>query len=306
MMQPVSLSPIPNAPVHKEIDQRPCTHSCSSCLLRKHTGPLGIMGAMTEEVGQLVTALTNAQVISHGNRDYHCGTLWGRDVIIVFSHWGKVSAAMTATSLITEFGVDSLVFTGVAGGVDPSLRAGDIVVATSLVQHDMDARPLFSHHEIPLLNRTFIESDPNLRRTLVAACQDYIGAFTTDQTENLKSFGIIKPRIVEGVIASGDKFFASKEALNELRSQLPEAICVEMEGAAVAQVCSEYGIPYAVVRTISDSANDDAVVDFVSFIQSIASAYSFGIMQQFLTMELASPKPCMGRRLSSLSSQYIG
>jgi adenosylhomocysteine nucleosidase len=223
-------------------------------------------------------------------------------VIIVFSHWGKVSAAMTATSLITEFGVDSLVFTGVAGGVDPSLRVGDIVVATSLVQHDMDARPLFSHHEIPLLNRTFIETDPNLRQILATACHTYLACLTTDQTENLRSFGIVEPRIVEGVIASGDKFFASKADLQDLRSQLPEAVCVEMEGAAVAQVCSEYGIPYAVVRTISDSANDAAVVDFVAFIQSIARAYSFGIMQQFLMLESINLNPCMSCRHTAFTN----
>lgn len=259
--------------------------TCASSTWQHSTAPLGIMGAMTEEIEQLVAELTEAQIIRHGNREYHCGQLWGRAVVIVFSRWGKVSAAMTATSLITEFGVDRLVFTGVAGGVDPALRIGDIVVATSLVQHDLDARPLFAHYEIPLLNQTFVDSDLVLRQDLVTASRRYIASLSNQQIEQLQTFGVDHPRVVEGVIASGDQFFASKAALDQLRSQLPQTACVEMEGAAVAQVCLEYDIPCAVVRTISDSAGETAAVDFISFVQSVASIYSCGIIRYFLALQ---------------------
>src|SRR5207302_2739075 len=103
---------------------------------------LAIMGAMPDEVRHLVHELREVQTLVRGNRAYHRGTLWGHDTVVVFSHWGKVASAMTATTLVGELGAERLIFTGVAGGIDPALRVGDVVVATRLVQHDLDARPL--------------------------------------------------------------------------------------------------------------------------------------------------------------------
>ena len=104
---------------------------------------LGIMSAMAEENRSLVGELGGQrQTINRGMRVYELGTLWGKPVILVFSRWGKVAAATTATCLITHFGVDEILFTGVAGGADPSVQVGDVVVARALYQHDMDASPL--------------------------------------------------------------------------------------------------------------------------------------------------------------------
>lgn len=229
-----------------------------------------IMGAMPEEVAHLVAELRDAATTRHGNRAYHRGTLWGHDAVVVFSHWGKVAAAMTATTLVTEFGADRLLFTGVAGGVDPALRVGDVVVATRLVQHDLDARPLFARHEIPLLGRTYLEPDRALRAALADASRAYLAERGGDA------------RVVEGLVASGDQFFSADAAREALRRDLPDAACVEMEGAAVAQVCTEYGVPFAVVRTISDAAGDTAAVDFPAFLRDVASAYSHGILRRLL------------------------
>jgi adenosylhomocysteine nucleosidase len=178
------------------------------------------------------------------------------------------------------------VFTGVAGGVDPALRVGDVVVATRLVQHDLDARPLFARYEIPLLGRTVLDADP----TLSAAVRDAARAFLEEVANApdmpaaaaLRAAGVATPRVVEGLVASGDRFFASDAARSELRRDLPDARCVEMEGAAVAQVCAEHGVPFAVVRTISDAAGDHAAVSFTTFLQAVASTYSLEILRRLL------------------------
>jgi adenosylhomocysteine nucleosidase len=248
--------------------------------------PLAIMGAMPDEVAHLIEELRDRKTVTRGGREYHRGVLWGHEAVVVFSHWGKVASAMTATALIGEFGADRVVFTGVAGGIDPSLGVGDIVVATQLVQHDLDARPLFARYEIPLLGRTRLDADPALR----ASVRDAAAAFVDDLARApdsptaaaIRAAGVGAPRVVEGLVASGDQFFASDAARAALRRDLPDALCVEMEGAAVAQVCVEHGVPLAVVRTISDAAGEHAAVDFTTFLTAVASTYSHGILRHWL------------------------
>ena len=247
---------------------------------------IAIMSAMPEENHCLVAAMEpNPTQITYGGRDYHIGKLWGHDVVIVFSRWGKVAAATSATVLITKFGATEIIFTGVAGGVRGDLHLGDIVIADALCQHDMDARPLFPHHEIPLLGQTQFSVDPDRRRDLLAATQRYLDHDFQHKIspEIREQFHIQQPKIVTGLIASGDKFFASQSALDALRADLPDTICVEMEGAAVAQVCFEYEIPFTVIRTISDSADESAPVDFPAFVTAVASQYAQGILQQLLS-----------------------
>ena len=119
--------------------------------------PIGIMAAMQEEIDTLLKELpAGSEVVNDGRRTYHSGHLWGTPVVIVFSRWGKVAAATTATDLISDFCVTEILFTGVAGAAQPGLKVGDIVVGARLWQHDMDARPLFPRHEIPLLGRNSV------------------------------------------------------------------------------------------------------------------------------------------------------
>ena len=247
---------------------------------------LAIMGAMPDEVRHLVDELRDVRTVTRGNRQYHRGTLWGHDAVVVFSHWGKVASAMTATTLVGELGADRLVFTGVAGGVDPALRVGDVVVATRLVQHDLDARPLFARHEIPLLGRTYLDADAALatsvRDAASAFLADLASAPDTAAAAALRALGVDRPRVVDGLVASGDRFFAADAARAELRQDLPEVRCVEMEGAAVAQVCTEHGVPFGVVRTISDAAGEGAAHDFSAFLRDVANDYSYGILRRML------------------------
>jgi adenosylhomocysteine nucleosidase len=217
-------------------------------------------------------------------REYHEGTLWGTPVALVFSRWGKVAAAATATHLISNYGVDAIVFTGVAGGVAHGVRAGDVVVGEALCQHDLDARPIFERHEVPLLGLTCFRADDRFKERLERAAKRFLeSGLSADVRQSLRQdFGNPAPHLRTGWVVSGDQVFASREKVEELRARLPDTQCVEMEGAAVAQVCHEYGVPFGIVRTISDSADEDVHVDFMRFIERIAQVYARGILKEFL------------------------
>lgn len=246
---------------------------------------LGILAAMHEEITGLLAEMgPHAEKRHIGMRDYTFGRLWGQDVVIVLSRMGKVAAAATTTTLIREFGVNALVFSGVAGGIGKNVKVGDVVVADQLIQHDMDARPLFPRHEIPLLGRASFPTDRALQQQLIRATEQFLQEdFTHLVTpDSRQTFGLQCPQLHIGQIASGDRFVGEQAMVADLRTQLPHALCVEMEGAAVAQVCYEYGIHCAVLRTVSDRADEAAHVDFGAFLNSVASHYSFGILRRFL------------------------
>ncbi|HXS26402.1 MAG TPA: 5'-methylthioadenosine/adenosylhomocysteine nucleosidase [Steroidobacteraceae bacterium] len=244
---------------------------------------LAIVSAMPEEIALVVAALSRSETRELGRRVFHAGTFHGVEAVVVFSRMGKVAAAATITQLIASYPVSRLVFSGVAGGVRSDLAIGDIVVASSLIQHDMDASPIFPRYEVPLLGQARFEADADIRERLLAAAREFLahdlGACVV--AHELDFFGVSSPKASVGVVASGDKFFASAAEVDELRRRLPETACVEMEGAAAAQVCTEYGIPFGVIRTISDSANESSVHDFPRFAREIARHYSAGALERF-------------------------
>jgi adenosylhomocysteine nucleosidase len=248
--------------------------------MKKRT--IGIMGAMPEEIEGVVALLDNCKASTMGKRTYFTGQINGIDTVVVFSRWGKVAAATTVTTLIHEFQITELLFTGVAGAINPELKIGDIVLAQRLIQHDMDARPLMKQYEIPLLSQTYFESDSSH----LAMASKAIGTLIESKSLHavideaaLVAFSIDEPKLFMGDIASGDQFFSSNEQKHALSTQLPEVLCVEMEGAAVAQVCYEYEIPFSIIRTISDVADDQSHIDFPSFIKQISSKYSTEIIR---------------------------
>jgi adenosylhomocysteine nucleosidase len=204
--------------------------------------------------------------------------------VLVLARIGKVAAAATTVTLIREFGVDAIVFTGLAGGIGEGVRVGDVVIGQSLVQHDMDARPLFARHEVPLLDRANFDTDKALNALLHQSAQAYVAeqlAFDIDAATRA-DFGIDVPTVHQGLIASGDTFVHAAGMATSLVEMLPEVLCVEMEGAAVAQICHEYGVPCAVLRTVSDRADSTASVDFRAFLNRVASVYAVGILRRFL------------------------
>ena len=244
---------------------------------------LGLISALHQEQAGLIELMQNSQTTRCGMRDYVSGKLLGVDCVCVLSRIGKVAAATTAATLIERFKVTHIVFTGVAGAADASVAVGDIVVAEGLIQHDMDATPLFPRFEIPLTGLSRFLSDKHLTDHLEQAADDFISYdFEQDVTPpDRATFRLLSPCIHRGLIVSGDEFIDNHARLVEIKTKLPESLAVEMEGAAVAQVCFEFGVPFAVIRTISDGANEESPQDFMHFIERVASRYAFGIVKRF-------------------------
>lgn len=247
-----------------------------------NTPRLGLISALLQEQAGLIEAMQDTHTITRGMRDYVSGKLWGIDCVCVLSRMGKVAAAATAATLIERFGVTHIVFTGVAGAADSNVRVGDIVVADALAQHDMDAMPFFPRFEVPLLGQSLFASDKPLTDRLFAAANDFIAHDLQAMIapHDRHAFGLDVPRVLRGLVASGDEFIRSHERRAQLKTAFPDLLAVEMEGAAVAQVCFEFGVPFAVIRTISDGANEEAPRDFMQFIDRVASRYAWGIVKR--------------------------
>jgi len=244
---------------------------------------IGIMSAMHEELAAVLAHMPDEQRVSVVGREFWLGHWHGHTVVAVLSRIGKVAAATTATVLLERFQVDTLVFTGVAGGLGPDVRVGDVVVASGCVQHDMDASPLFPRHEVPLYGRACFDAHADLSAQLaVAAGQVLQEAARHLGQDTLAEFQLNSPQVHQGLVLSGDRFVSTSAESQALRQAWPEALAVEMEGAAVAQVCHDYAVPFAAVRTISDRADDTAHTDFNRFIREVASRYSLAILSQWL------------------------
>ncbi|MGB0390880.1 MAG: 5'-methylthioadenosine/adenosylhomocysteine nucleosidase [Salibacteraceae bacterium] len=248
---------------------------------------IGIMGAMPEEINGIVPLLSDVTKKTFGKRDYFTGFVNEKKFVVVFSRWGKVAAATTATTLIHEFGVNEILFTGVAGAIHSDLNIGDVVVGKRFIQHDLDGRPLMQKFEIPLLNETYLSSATE-RVDLAEKCVHQV---LNDQRlhllfteKQLNTFNIHHPKVYQGDIASGDQFISSDVKRDQITKELPEVLCVEMEGASVAQVCFEYNIPLIVIRTISDVADAHSAIDFPSFIKEISSTYSVEFIKQIFNI----------------------
>ena len=225
-----------------------------------------IVSAMQEELSAVLALLPDEHRQPVGGRDYWVGHLHGQEVVAVLSRIGKVAAATTATALIERFGVERIVFTGVAGGLAPGVNRGDVVIADSFLQHDLDASPLFPRYEVPLYGTDRFSTDAGLTEQLAVAVRQALHG----------------TQVHRGLVASGDRFVSSAAESQALQRAVPDALAVEMEGAAFAQVCRDYGVPFAAVRTVSDRADDEAHGDFLSFIDQVASRHSAAIVQAFL------------------------
>ena len=243
---------------------------------------IGIISAMQEEMQTLLDNLQEPVATTKGMRTYYHGKLFNVDIVLVFSRWGKVASATTATQLINDYAVDEIIFTGVAGAISKEVHIGDIIIGKHLYQHDVDASPLYKKFEVPLLHKIYFETSLSHREKLYQATRAFINSYTDFiHAEKAHSFQIIDPKVIIGDIASGDQFLSETNATESLSSELPTVLCVEMEGAAVAQVCFEYDIPFSIIRIISDKANDNAHIDFPLFAKEVASHYALGILQYY-------------------------
>lgn len=253
------------------------------------TAPLALVAAMEQELAAVLQAMPDEAPVRTAGRDFWCGHLHGRPVVAVLSRIGKVAAATTTAVLLERFGCGAVVFTGVAGGLAPGVAVGDVVVATELLQHDLDASPIFPRYEVPLTGLARFATDTVLSHALARAASAVLAEGPGDAAEaaewqalGVPAAGTQAPRVHRGLVASGDRFVSTAAESAALRAALPDALAVEMEGAAVAQVCHDYGVPFAALRTISDRADDAAHVDFTRFVRGVASRYSLRILTRWL------------------------
>lgn len=193
----------------------------------------GIMGAMPDEVDQLCARLADVTKETYAGVDYHKGTLNGRQVIVCCAGMGKANAASTTQVLITKYGVERIIFSGIAGNMTSRIGIGDVVVGRTVLYHDAELDMLCQ--SAPFLKE--YAGDPALVDAALAACE---------------SLGV---KAIAGKIATGDLFVgdsATKKAIEEKCH--PD--CVEMEGAAVSQVAGRNGVPCVILRAMSDNADE--------------------------------------------------
>ena len=221
---------------------------------------------MHEELAAVLALMPDESREEAAGRAFWVGHLHGQEVVAVLSRIGKVAAATTAAVLAERFGVGGIVFTGVAGGLAQGVAVGDVVVADAFLQHDMDASPLFPRWEVPLTGTSRFATHAALSERLAQAAARALPGTPVHR----------------GLVVSGDRFVATAAESAGLRQALPDALAVEMEGAAIAQVCHDYGLPFAAVRTISDRADDAAHVDFARFVREVASRQSAAIIEALL------------------------
>lgn len=224
---------------------------------------IGIIGAMAEEIELLHQHVAVASEFTKAGITYYEGVLHDKQVIYCKSGVGKVNAAV-CTQILLDAGADCVLFTGVAGALNPKLDIGDIVVSESCIQHDMDCTPLgFAKGEIPFHPRSEFVADKHLVELAYAASEKLFPGHS-----------------LKGKVLSGDQFIASREAVEALHQTLQGA-CAEMEGASVAQVCDMNGIPYVVIRSMSDKADGSAHVNFAEFTVK-ASTHSHQIIDEMV------------------------
>lgn len=223
---------------------------------------IGIIGAMTIEVDELKSRMTDKTVKTIADMEFVSGLLCGTEVVVTVCGEGKVNAAMCTQAMILEYKPDIIVNTGVGGGLAEGLKIGDIVVADAVVEHDMDMSPLgFEKGYICGIDGIEMKCDKKISNLLcgcVAACE-------------------IPYR--RGIVATGDQFISSDEKKQWLRDTFSASVC-EMEGGAIGHVCQRNNIPFGVLRAISDGGDDDAKMSFPEF-AALAAANSVKVMTAF-------------------------
>jgi adenosylhomocysteine nucleosidase len=237
---------------------------------------IGIMGALNEEIKMLKDEMKLTKEIKIAGRVFYLGKLEGKEIVLVEAGMGKVNAAITSQLLITKFKVEKIIFTGIAGGVSPELGIGDLVIATKVAQHDYGSiNPQgffpFRPGTLPVgevnIESVYFKTDEKLLNIAMTAS---VGIKLNKLPEGtILSNEERIPKIVSGIIVTGDQFIVSKIKRKWLFETF-NALATEMEGGAVAQVCEINNIPFLLIRSISDLANEDAEINFNKFVDYAA------------------------------------
>lgn len=210
---------------------------------------VGIIGAMEQEISRLKEKLENVKITHRASMDFYEGTMDGKRVVVVRSGIGKVNAGICTQILVDFFQVQAVINTGIAGSLNKDVNIGDIVVSTDLLHHDVDARGFgYSKGQIPQMKEFSFPADEGLRNLAVRVCRE------------------VNPdiQVFEGKIVSGDQFISDKEIKDGIVGEFG-GFAVEMEGAAIGQAAYLNGIPFLVIRAISDKADGSAQMDYAVF-----------------------------------------
>ena len=226
---------------------------------------VGVLG-IEREVAPIEARLEGSREVPVRGYVFRVGTLNGRQVVVGRSAAGKVNAAIVATVLIGHFNPSALFFSGTAGAIEQSLRPGDVVIGTAVVQHDVGLLAPGGIQRRGVRNAVTGEMDPLIvpaPETLLVAARRAVERLTLTPIDSAD--GKRMPRIVEGVIVTGDVFMSDAARSDEIRSSLG-ASAVEMEGAAMVQACRQFSVPCLVVRSITDRADGQAMTNYKQFI----------------------------------------
>ena len=212
---------------------------------------IAIMGAMPEEVAPILKKLGTYKTTKYADNEYYQAIYKGVEIVVAYSKIGKVFSTLTASTMIQHFGCDKLLFSGVAGGINPNLKIGDLIVANKLSQHDLDITAFGHPMGFVPGGSVFVEAD----KELIALSK-----------EVASELGKI---VQEGVIATGDQFVHDSTVKDQIVKYF-NADALEMEGASVAVVCNALNVPFFILRAISDTADTDASFSFDEFMESSA------------------------------------
>jgi adenosylhomocysteine nucleosidase len=225
---------------------------------------IGLIGAMVEEIQLIEERMEGLKVVEKAGIRFMEGSFCNKQVVLCKSGVGKVNAAVCTQLLIDTFEVDAILFTGVAGALDPQLNIGDVVISTDCQQHDVDVTALgFPRGTIPFHDPSVFVADPKLVEIAYEASG--VG---------------FEGRTIKGRVLSGDQFIASRDTVTTLHKEMQGA-CTEMEGAAVAQVCVMNGTPFVIIRAMSDKADGSADVNFAEF-TVLAARHSCNIIEEMM------------------------
>ena len=228
---------------------------------------IGILGAMDQEVALLQASLNNPEVVEWKHLTFYTGSLHGVDVVVVKCGIGKVAAAVATTALVDRFAPDYVVNTGSAGGFDTDLNIGDLVIATSVLHHDID----ITHFGYTLGQAAGMPATYESDETLILAAEQ-----AAEQSLDVTT--------KRGLICTGDSFIGSDEAAARLREAFPTMAAVEMEGAAIAQTCFMLSTPFLVIRSLSDIAGKTSTVSFQSYLEKAAKHSAELVMQMIAVL----------------------
>ncbi|MFS0644177.1 5'-methylthioadenosine/S-adenosylhomocysteine nucleosidase [Siminovitchia sp. 179-K 8D1 HS] len=225
---------------------------------------IGIIGAMEEEVALLRNKMDNAKTDVIGGFEFTEGLLEGKEAVLLKSGIGKVNAAMSAAILLEKYKPDLVINTGSAGGYNPDLNIGDLVISDEVRHHDVDATAFgYEYGQVPQMPAAY-KADPALMEAALKAAEKIMGI-----------------RTEQGLIATGDSFMSDPEKVAFVRGKFPDLQAVEMEGAAIAQAAFQFKTPFVIIRSLSDIAGKKSEISFDQFIEK-ASANSAALVIEMI------------------------